>query len=279
LLQVGSSREDSKRLWDALPPLQGANRFGQPKEGAEVLGTTSGTPPEPMMLTLETGTGRTIAYGGDTWVWARTDEGRLVHRKFWRQVIFWLSHKENQGDDQIKLAIDRRRVGLGQSVEMTVTGRNSKGEPLTDVVYETKVEREGPDPTSEPVELYTQGEEWKGSYPATVGTGDYKVTVVAKRNGQEVARDAARFLVYQDDRELDNPSADLALAKQIAEITSGETVPPEQLVKYLKGLDHSAYTEYVSPTEHRVWDNWPFLLIFATLLTAEWWLRKKHGWV
>ncbi len=162
---------------------------------------------------------------------------------------------------------------------MTVTGHNSKGEPLTDVVYETKVEREGDAPTSEPVDLYTRGDEWKGSYPATGATGDYKVTVVAKRNGQEVARDASRFLVYQEDRELDNPSADLALAKQIAEITSGENVPPEQLVKYLKGLDHSAYTEYVSPTEHRIWDNWPFFLLFTALLTAEWWLRKKHGWV
>jgi hypothetical protein len=231
-----------------------------------------------MMLTID-GRGRSIAYGGDTWVWARTDEGRLVHRKFWRQVIFWLSHKENQGDDQIKLALGSRRVGVGQSVDLTVTGRNAKGEPLTDVVYEAKVEREGSNPTSEPVDLYTRGDEWKGSHAATGGPGDYKVTVVAKRNGQEVARDSARYLVYQDDRELENPGADPVLAKQIAEVTGGESVPPEQLVKYLKSLDHSPYTEYVSPTEHRVWDNWPFFLIFTALLTAEWWLRKKHGWV
>jgi hypothetical protein len=233
-----------------------------------------------MMLTIETGRGRAIAYAADTWVWARTALGRPVHRKFWRQVIFWLAHKENQGEDQVKIAVDRRRAGVGQSVELTVTGRNAKGEPLTDVVYETKVEREGPTPPpSEPVDLYTRGDEWKGSYAAVGEPGDYKVTVVAKRNGQEVGRDAARFLVYQDDRELENPAAEPALAKQIAEITGGASVPPEQLVKYLKSLDHSAYTEYVSPTEHRVWDNWPFFLLFTLLLTAEWWLRKRHGWV
>ncbi|APW63797.1 glutamine amidotransferase [Paludisphaera borealis] len=226
LLQIGASPDESAKLWAGLPPLQGANRFGPPKQGAQILGTTSGAIPEPMMLTIETGRGRAIAYGGDTWVWARTDAGRLVHRKFWRQVIFWLSHKENQGDDQVKLSIDRRRASVGQSVELTVTGRNAKGEPLTDVVYETKVEREGPTPAGQPVELYTRGDEWKGSYPAIGEPGDYKITVVAKRNGQEVGRDAARFLVFQDDRELDNPSADLSLAKQIAEITSGEAVPP-----------------------------------------------------
>ena len=103
--------------------------------------------------------------------------------------------------------------------------------------------------------------------------------MVARRDGQELGRDSSRFLVYQDDRELENPSADLALARQIAEITGGEAIAHESLGKYLKGIDQSTYTEYLIPTEHRIWDNWPFLLIFAALLTLEWWLRKRHGWV
>ena len=279
LLQVGSDRAESARLWAGLPPLQGASRFGAPKRGAEILGTTSGPNPEPMMLTLETGGGRVIAYGGDTWVWARADEGRLVHRKFWRQVIFWLAHKENEGDDQIKLAIDRRRVAVGQSLDLTVTARDAKGAPLTDVTFETKVEREGATTTGEPVDLYTRGDESRGAYPALGEPGDYKVTVVGKRGDQEVGRDSARFLVYQDDRELDNPSADVDLARQIAEITSGEPIPPEKLAEHVKAIDQSAFTEYVTATEHRVWDNWPFLLIFTAILTAEWWLRKRNGWV
>jgi transposase len=35
--------------------------------------------------------------------------------------------------------------------------------------------------------------------------------------------------------------------------------------------------DYERLTEHRVWDNWPFFLIFTTLLMLEWWLRKRHG--
>ena len=103
--------------------------------------------------------------------------------------------------------------------------------------------------------------------------------MIARRDGKEIGRDTARFLVYQDDRELENPSADLKLAREIAELTGGEPVTPEKLITYLKGIDRSAYTEYVSPSEYKVWDNWPFLLIFAALLTLEWWLRKRHGWV
>ena len=142
-------------------------------------------------------------------------------------MIFWLSHKENQGDNQVKLNLDRRRISVGQNLEMTVTARDAKGAPMTGLTYETKVEREGLNPTSEPVDLYTQGDEAKGSYAAVGQPGNYKVSVVARQNGQEVGRDSSRFLVYQDDRELENPSADLALARQIAEITGGEAVAHE----------------------------------------------------
>jgi hypothetical protein len=69
------------------------------------------------------------------------------------------------------------------------------------------------------------------------------------------------------------------LLRQIAETTGGEFLPPEQLPKYLRSLDGKMFTDYISQTEHRVWDNWPFLLIFTTLLMLEWWLRKRHGWV
>jgi hypothetical protein len=282
VLQIGASRTETAKLWEMMPPILGANRFGELKKGAEVLAQSGGPSPEPLMVLMDgPGAGRVIAYGGDTWVWARaSEEGRTGHRKFWRQVIFWLSHKENQGDNQVKLNLSSRRISVGQKVELTVTARDSKGTALTGLNYETKVEREGLSPAPEAVEpLYTQGDEARGSYAATGQPGDYKVTVVASKDGKEVGRDSARFLVYQDDRELENPSADLLLARQIAQITGGEAVAHEGLAKYLKGIDQSAYTEYLSPKEHRIWDNWPFFLIFVALLSLEWWMRKRHGWV
>ena len=127
VLQIGASRAETAKLWDMMPSILGTNRFGEPKKGAEVLAQTPGPSPEPLMIAMDGPGGRVIAYGGDTWVWARAfEEGRIAHRKFWRQVIFWLSHKENQGDNQVKLNLDRRRLSVGQSLEMTVTARDAK---------------------------------------------------------------------------------------------------------------------------------------------------------
>ena len=225
-----------------------------------------------------------IAFGGETWVWARqTEEGRLAHRKFWRQSIFWLSHKEDDSENQVKLTLDRRRIGVGEKLELAATARDAKGASIPDATYECKIVRDGPEPVTEPVELYQlRASRRNATRYATEQLGvpaNYTATVIARRGGKEIGHDSARFLVYQDDRELENPSADLKLAKEIAELTGGELVTPEKLTTHLKGIDRSAYTEYVTDSQYEVWDNWPFLLLFAAILTLEWWLRKRHGWV
>lgn len=284
LLQVGSNRTDTQRIWDAMRPIAGTNLFGEVKQSAKVLAETPAPNPMPLLVSMDVGQGRSIAYGGDTWVWYRSgEEGRLAHRKFWRQVVFWLAHKENEGENKVKVKLDNRRIAVGETIDLTATAHDAKGATIPNVRFEAKIEREKADPpVIVPLDVYNKGDEGKGLIQAIekIGEpGNYSVTVTAKRDNEEIGHDSARFLVYQDDRELENPSADLNLAREIARITEGESVAHEGLATYLKGLDRSGYTDYVTNREHLVWDNWPFLLIFTAVLTLEWWLRKRNGWV
>ena len=286
IMQVGPTAADSAHIWESLPPLSGINHLGVPKRGAMVFGQTPGDSPEPIMVGLDVGAGRSLAFGGETWIWYRSFDpiGRQAHRKLWRQIIFWLAHKEDQGQSDVKLTLDSRRIAVGQKLEMGVTAHDEKGAPLTDLTYETKVEGEEKDKAdhrfSEKIDLFNKGEEARGVFLATQASpGVYKVSVVASKNGKEVGRDSARFLVYTDDRELEYPAADRALLRQIAEQSGGETLAPEQLAKAIRALKGKVFTDVVTQTEKKVWDNWPFLLLFATLLVVEWWIRKKHGWV
>ena len=277
LFQVAGSRAESARVWAALPPITGTNRFGEPRAGAFVLAESPDR--VPLLIGAEAGKGRVLAFGGETWVWARaSDEGRLAHRKFWRQVIFWLAHREDKGENQIKLTLDHRRIAVGEKLELTVFARDAKNAPITGAKLDAAVERiDGG--KSEPIEFYSQGDEYRGLHFEKGEPGEYKVTVTARKDGKDIGRDSARFLVYPDDRELENPAADLELLRQIALTTGGESLPSEDLPKYLRSLDGKVFTEYVSQTERRIWDNWPFFLLFTALLTLEWFLRKRHGWV
>jgi len=279
VLQLGSTRRESLRLWEELPPIPGANRLGRPKPTAVLLALSPGG--EPLMADIEVGNrGRSLAFAGETWVWARaSDETRLAHRRFWRQAILWLAHKEDEGKGQVKLQIDRRRVAAGQKVEVVAAARSTKGEPIPDAKLEAKVEFLGPGGKSLPVPLYNQGADARGAFYETATPGDYRVTATGSHRGRDLGRDTARFSVYEDDRELANPAADPELLKQIARLTDGQALVPEQLGKYLRTLDDAKFTSFERQQEYRLWDNWPFLLLFTALLCAEWWLRKHKGWV
>ena len=211
-----------------------ADHRGQPVRPAQAAPRSSWPGPgrDPLMVGMDNvGKGRVLAFGGETWPWARSldDQGRLAHAKFWRQAILWLAHKEDQGESQVKLKLDARRVAAGQKLDLTATARDAKNEPIPDASYETTVTRldaDGkPEGKPEPVPLYPQGDDAKGAYFANGQPGEYLVTVKGTEPGKEIGSDPARFMVYQDDRELENPAADLALLKQIAEITGGASAP------------------------------------------------------
>jgi hypothetical protein len=285
---VGAGRAESVRIWENLPPLTGINHLGKLKLNAEVFGTTPGPNPEPVMVGAEAGAGRALAFGGETWVWARlSDESRLAHRKLWRQVIFWLAHKEDTGENEVNIKLDTRRIAVGQKLDFGLSAKDPKGAPIPDVHYEVKVEREAEGPAAARFagrgELFNKGNEWRGFFTdAKAPPGTYRATVIGYKGSgtkQAVGSDSSRFMIFQDDRELENPAADRLLLKQVADATRGVSLPPERLAAHIRGQKGNVFTETFSLTERKVWDNWPFLVLFATLLTVEWWVRKRHGWV
>ncbi len=286
VLRLGSSPGETEQIWADLPKLPGVNELGRARSSAVILARAGGANGPPVMVAQEVPQGRVLAFAGETWPWARailnSEQSLAAHRKFWRQAILWLAHKEDEGSDEVRLALERRRVSVGQRLDMTVTSRDAEGEPMTDLQYETTIESlDAPEdePKSETIDLFNQGTEARGNYFATGEPGEYRATVIGRRDGKEVGRDSARFIVYRDDREMENPSADFALLRQLAEMTGGKALTPERLGDYLGSLKSEDITDTVVQREVRLWDNWPFLLLFAALLTAEWFLRKRHGWV
>ncbi len=279
VLRIAPTRAESQQLWAELPPMGGANRF-KLKPAARLWATTDKG--EPLIAAIEPGRGRVIAFGGETWPWARSDKEavRLGHLNFWRNAILWMAHKEDEGESQVRLELDRRRVALGQKLGLTASARDAKGAPLEGVTFETKVVRDDvQDAKPENVALFRQGDTSGGSYFATADPGEYKVELTATKAGQTVGTASARFIVFDDGRELRAPTADPKLLEAIARESGGTYLPPEQLGEHLAGLGTEIVPDYVQQREVRLWDNWPFLLVFTTLLTLEWFLRKRNGWV
>ena len=204
--------------------------------------------------------GRVLAFGGETWVWARAIGGGPARAPQVLETGHLLARSQGKQGRQPGQA-EPRPPPLGSGPEAGDDRHRTRcqGYPIDrpDVRDQGRARR--PDPTSEPVELYTQGDEAKGSYAASRRRAITRSTVVARRTARRSAATRAVPRLPGRPRDGEPVRRPRACAGRSPRSPAASRFP-RRLGKYLKGIDQSIYTEYLSPTEHRVWDNWPFLL-------------------
>ena len=221
--------------------------------------------------------GRVLAFAGDsTWHWWMEREEPAEHKRFWRQVVLWLAKIDAPSDGSVWVKLDPRRFAPGSRVEFTAGIDSSSGDVAADVQFSANVKR--PDGSLQTVRMVRQGEGVRGSILDTRQAGDYVIEVEAAGGDQPTGAARARFLVFDQDLELDNPAADPALMATMAKMTGGKKLAPEQLAGLLRQLQEESHDLEVTTEEKQtLWDKWPFFLFFVALLGTEWFLRKKWG--
>jgi len=280
VMQLGSGGpEEVTAAWRALPPLEGANRLAVRDGGlAEVLARSEDG--IPLLFSHEVGRARVMAFAGDTTYLWYTSGHEAEHQRFWRQVILWLARKELDKDQPVWVLAEPRNAAPGQTVALTYGARDAKGAPVTDAVFDLEVRRPGGG--SDRPGAPGGAERNTIDFSATAKPGDYWVRVAASKNGQALGLDGwTRFLVDSRDLELDNPAADPALLQELAELSGGSVVPPEQLSTLLDRwiAEPPGKARLTVFRRTPLWDNVFLLLVFVALIGSEWFFRKRFGLV
>jgi hypothetical protein len=275
---MGLGEADSASTWSKLPPLEGVNRLGPVKPGAQVLAAAG---EHPVLVVGEAG-GRVMAFAGDT-TWRWWMEGFAPqHKRFWRQVILWLARKDEVGDGNVWVKLDSRRFERGSRVIFIAGARSAQGEELLDAKLTAEVTT--PAGTKQTVPLIRQGERLVGAFDGARQPGDYAINITAvDSGGASLGSARARFLVFEQDLELDNAVADPSLLASLSAMTSsvgGKSLAPEELPKLLADIA-AAPLEMEIESQEKItpWDTWPFFLLFVVTISTEWYLRKKWGLV
>ncbi|WP_166828739.1 hypothetical protein [Thalassoroseus pseudoceratinae] len=285
VMRLGAA--DSQRAWAKLPALQSGNRLREKNAAVQVLAATNPDYPRagiPLLFTQDVGGARVMTFAGDTtWQWVMAGEEE-PHQQFWRQMLLYLTHKELDADQPVWAMSRARRVFPGQPVELEFGARTATGEPIPDASFTVRVlppADEDGNTTERKVTPRRTADTHTATVRETSPSGDHWVRVSAEKDGQSLGPDAwTRYLVESRDLELDNPSANPELLREISQTTGGRFLTPEELPGYLQDLianPPQSLAEQVQST--RLWDNWWFLLAFVGLLTLEWALRKKRGLV
>jgi len=271
------SAEKNQAAWDALPPLKGATRFGELQPlGQALANAQDGTP---LIVSQTKGRGRILASAVDTtWRWY-TAGHEQEHQQFWRQVILWLAHKENQGDENLWINLDARRLRQGQPLDFTCGARDKQGEPLKDVQF--KIEVTNPEEKKIPVTVQSATRDYIGKFTDTLVPGEYQIKVTGSVQGKLLGIGSqARFLVFEEDLELTNPIADASLMQDIAEITGGQHLRPEQFAAFIDKIAEAGLAPEVEQAAVlSLWDNPIAVILMAVMLCTEWFYRKTRGLV
>jgi uncharacterized membrane protein len=275
--------QDTLAAWSALPPLLGANRFdrGALKASATVLLETADRARRPLLAVQPYEAGRALAFAGDsTSRWRRYGQGDAL-RRFWRQLVLWLARKDQADEGEVWLRLDERRHLPGAQITFAVGANTPEGEAAPDPRFDVVVRTPGG--RDVPVRIERRGEQELGTFQQTEEAGDYTIQVTARSGEATLGEAEGRFLVVDQDIELDNPIADVDLMVGLAEITAqagGEAIAPEELPALVARLaDRTVELDEEIIRRVPLYDNWPFFLLFVGAIGCEWYLRKKWGLV
>lgn len=271
------SPDRNREAWAELAPLNGANRLRKKHDLIQVLAES----PDgiPLLFSHERGQARILSFAGDTtWLW-HLQGHEEYHQRFWRQIILWLSRKELDGDQPVWARVEPRNVNPASPAAIEFGARDENGAPIEGAEFQVEVTL--PDGEKVQVPPQTLGERNLADFTRTELPGDYWVRVSATRDGESLGLDAfTRFIVDARDLEMDNPAADPALLEEIARLTGGTSVPPETLTSFLDELSQQPLLEDSAQLQRTtLWDNWYLLLLFVSLMSAEWFVRKSRGLV
>jgi hypothetical protein len=326
LMKIAPTRDASRELWDKLntiSPTQPPNRMtaisklGEPKPGAVVYAVASDSRDlvpagqsinrlkPPVLLVgqqFDTGNkGRVLAFAGyDTFLWQplglrntpRTRDGIELHAQFWRRLVLWLAHQE-EDDGAAYARPDYRRLPINGKQSVRVGLRGSGGTDALEPKFEVKIVPPGQKPEDIParaVVVDPSGGNKVLFEPPTAG--EYTVFVKATgkdASGKPLAAEASsRFLAYAETSdELLRAAADHDYLEKLSKSSGGKAYRLEDLPGYLKELKGQPL-DAVKPKPRYIPDwrrNYSqgflpvWLIVFVSILGVEWALRRIWGMV
>ncbi|QEL14006.1 hypothetical protein [Limnoglobus roseus] len=321
--------ELSKEAWDKLnaqapnlPPFSRLNaitKLGVPKPGATIYAVASdgrdlvpagltqpqaqGKPPYLLVGTQfgDANGGRVLAWGGmNTRLWRSfgrratppNREGFEIHAQFWRRLVLYLAHQEeDEGAAFARPEFRRLPVNGKQSVKLGL--RTTGGGDAIDPKFDIRILAPGqkPEEGQSVKERVDPKDGYKFDYEPKL-PGEYTVMLKAEGKdaaGKELKGEAtARFISYPDTSdELLRAAADHDYLEKLSKAGGGKAYRLDDLPGFLKELKGQPIVT-VKPKPRFVPDwrrnhshgflpGW--LVTFVLILGAEWALRRLWGMV
>jgi uncharacterized membrane protein len=322
---ISSDDVQNRTLLKSVPSFRGNNRIGRVKPQADVLARTA-TPDAtgglmPALAVQPYGRGRTMALataitrrwaGEFTQSWGGKDSP--YYKKFWRNVIYWLTENSSIGRRRLLAESDKRLYRPGEPIVLTARTFDENAASTLDYRVAVTIEpRSASDVTADnsPVRrptgerpraqagvgpLLPWSEEFdltretaEKTYTAALPIADSKslttgvtltqglrIELTAYENNTQVDSTSLDVQIIDDPSEQQNPLPDHDLLRKIAQQSGGTVLKAtKDLTALIDGLPRSVGPPEVKKTP--AWSVASLLGLLITLLTIEWIFRRWVG--
>jgi hypothetical protein len=291
--------EENKLAIRSIPPFLGTNYMQRLKPAATVLAVSADSIPQvgimPIFACQPYGRGRTFAFAPDStaaWgtyfetVWGKGDN--RYFRRFWRNVIRWLTENSVGGTKRLLFETDRVIYREGQPIQITAYAYDASLKATTqyDVYSAIKSRRQTKSTDEVPAvalrpQLTTysgtiERESWNAIHDESEASviKPVEIELIALEKGKEIARATTRVMVLPDLHELVQPRADKGTLENLAKSTGGTSLRSvlelTELLSKLKSIPGEAVV-----SRQPLWDTtWMWILLVA-LLSIEWIMRRR----
>lgn len=282
-VQLGDTSEQTRQRWRQLPPMRWLLEIHQVYPGVRVLAehpTRTGSTGNrlPIILHQHVGAGQVIFHATDeTWRW-RWRRGDGLFGRYWIQTLRTLSRaKLAQGGRWAELSTDRRQYQHGEPVRLRMVFSDPRQAPQSD--RGVSVVLEHPEGRTQQIQLQrtTLG---RGIFEAVLTDlpiGDYYAWVCSPRG--EGLPPSTNFQITAPPGELARLQMDLPELRRAAQISQGRLFPLPEAHHLANQLPPGRQVPLETLPPVPLWNRWPLLALFLTVLVAEWILRKSHGMV
>jgi hypothetical protein len=281
ILNIGNSAEENAALWKKLPMLPGVNRIRERKPAADVLLRAG---PRELLIIQEFGKGRSAVFTADmTWQWILKTNQLETHRKFWRNLVTWLTRSDYRDSEKAVLADSEQlqyQVGdeallhahVGESQQTRELMKSARIKmSLTRLQGATEV------PVFDEFAGTGTGEFSKRFALGAPGNYRFKASALDKES-KLIDSDYVDLQVTAPDIETDNPRANLKLLRRVSELSGGAYFDYKDAPNAFKALlERKAGFSKPTTEVKDLWNSGWVLAAFFLLLMCEWALRKKWG--
>lgn len=282
-VQLGETVEETRQMWRRLPPLYWLLQIDQVHPGVRVLAQhPTRTSPSgvhlPIILVQYVGAGQVLFHATDeTWRW-RWRVGDTWFARYWIQTLRSLSRaKLAQGARWAELSTDRREYQRGEPVRIRLVFADPRQAPEEDRGVSVVVEhRQG---TTQRIDLQRTSV-GRGVFEAilpSLSLGEYHLWLsVPAREGPPPSTD---FRVLAPPGEMARLQMDAPELRRAAQISQGRFATLSEAPQLFDDLPQGRQVPLETLPPIPLWNRWPLLALFLTVLILEWILRKSRAMV